>query len=125
MAGFKLRAWIVVRERRTTRAAPSVPGHAPGLATKPPNVLCMAFDHEKRAQNTVYDDYTCPSLSQLTFGAGSGLCPRMVSDRHRALPLKQPVPPNQLLTRKVLHSKLRAQGLDSEQALRQPVLGLN
>ncbi|KAJ1163859.1 hypothetical protein NDU88_004311 [Pleurodeles waltl] len=29
MAGFKLRAWIVVRERRTTRAAPSVPGHAP------------------------------------------------------------------------------------------------
>ncbi|KAJ1085032.1 hypothetical protein NDU88_005168 [Pleurodeles waltl] len=29
MAGFKLRAWIVVRERRTTRAAPLVPGHAP------------------------------------------------------------------------------------------------
>ncbi|KAJ1145890.1 hypothetical protein NDU88_012173 [Pleurodeles waltl] len=29
MAGFKLRAWIVVREHRTTRAAPLVPGHAP------------------------------------------------------------------------------------------------
>ncbi|KAJ1107524.1 hypothetical protein NDU88_004914 [Pleurodeles waltl] len=27
--GFKLLAWIVVRERRTTRAAPLVPGHAP------------------------------------------------------------------------------------------------
>ncbi|KAJ1154050.1 hypothetical protein NDU88_006807 [Pleurodeles waltl] len=29
MAGFKLRARIVVRERRTTCAAPLVPGHAP------------------------------------------------------------------------------------------------
>ncbi|KAJ1199371.1 hypothetical protein NDU88_003208 [Pleurodeles waltl] len=29
MAGFMLRAWIVARERCTTRAAPSVPGHAP------------------------------------------------------------------------------------------------
>ncbi|KAJ1116255.1 hypothetical protein NDU88_004471 [Pleurodeles waltl] len=31
MAGFKLRAWIVARERLTTRAAPSVPVHAPKL----------------------------------------------------------------------------------------------
>ncbi|KAJ1188368.1 hypothetical protein NDU88_005129 [Pleurodeles waltl] len=31
MAGFKLRAWIIVRERRSTRAAPLVPGHAPFL----------------------------------------------------------------------------------------------
>ncbi|KAJ1089370.1 hypothetical protein NDU88_002521 [Pleurodeles waltl] len=30
MAGFKIRAWIPAQERRTTRAAPSVPGHAPG-----------------------------------------------------------------------------------------------
>ncbi|KAJ1120840.1 hypothetical protein NDU88_008989 [Pleurodeles waltl] len=29
MAGFMLRAWTVARERRTTHAAPSIPGHAP------------------------------------------------------------------------------------------------
>ncbi|KAJ1127792.1 hypothetical protein NDU88_006185 [Pleurodeles waltl] len=33
MAGFKLRAWIVVRERRTTRAAPLVPGEQPFFLT--------------------------------------------------------------------------------------------
>ncbi|KAJ1142222.1 hypothetical protein NDU88_008549 [Pleurodeles waltl] len=31
MAGFKLQAWIMVRERRSTRAAPLVPGHVPPI----------------------------------------------------------------------------------------------
>ncbi|KAJ1105252.1 hypothetical protein NDU88_002660 [Pleurodeles waltl] len=33
MKGFKLRAWILAQERRTTRAAPSVPGQAPSIGT--------------------------------------------------------------------------------------------
>ncbi|KAJ1124890.1 hypothetical protein NDU88_003337 [Pleurodeles waltl] len=33
MAGFMRRAWFVARERRTMRAAPSAPGHAPPITT--------------------------------------------------------------------------------------------